>query len=480
MKTCAAYIRVSTDMQTELSPDSQLKIIKQYAKQHDMILSKDYIFADDGISGRTAEKRPEFMRMIATAKQKPRPFDTILVWKFSRFARNREDSIVYKSMLRKDCGIDVVSVSEPVGEDKTSILIEALLEAMDEYYSLNLAEEVRRGMTEKVSRGGIVVAPPQGYTVKDGKYVIEPTQAEMIRKVFADYLKGKGTHAIAKELNALGYRTKNGNLLQNRSIEYILANPTYTGKLRYTPTGKATTAHSYRTTDETIIVDGSHEPIIDTETFDAVQKLLQENKSKYPKNYHQRDIDFYFRGLIRCSSCGATLTRSTATGLQCYQYAHGVCTESHYISTNKLRDTVISAMKTDAADGAELRFIEQPKPAENKSTNDLIADQIEREKIKLERIKAAYEDGIDTLEEYKANKIKINKTIAQLKTKLTAEDDNRSSRDISAFKDKISECIDTISAADISPELFNDSLREIIAKIVFDRAKNEVRIFYKA
>lgn len=196
MKTGAAYIRVSTDMQVELSPDSQLKLIKQYAKQNDIILNKEYIFADDGISGRTAEKRPEFMRMIATAKTTPRPFDVILVWNFSRFARNREDSIVYKSMLRKECGIEVISISEPVGEDKTSILIEALLEAMDEYYSINLAEEVKRGMTEKVSRGGIVAAPPFGYTVKDGIYVPDEREAPVVKMIFEKYLAGEGTRAI--------------------------------------------------------------------------------------------------------------------------------------------------------------------------------------------------------------------------------------------------------------------------------------------
>ena len=87
--------------------------------------------------------------MIAAAKQKPAPFRVILVWKFSRFARNREDSIVYKSMLRRQCGIDVISVSEPVGDDKLSVLIEAMIEAMDEYYSINLGEEARRGMKKK-------------------------------------------------------------------------------------------------------------------------------------------------------------------------------------------------------------------------------------------------------------------------------------------------------------------------------------------
>lgn len=158
MKTAAAYIRVSTDDQVEFSPDSQLKAIRKYAKEHDMILPEEFIFADEGISGRKTDKRVEFQRMIGMAKIKPKPFDVILLWKFSRFARNREDSIVYKSMLRKQCGIEVISISEQLSEDKTSILIEALIEAMDEYYSLNLAEEVKRGMSEKFSRGGVYLS----------------------------------------------------------------------------------------------------------------------------------------------------------------------------------------------------------------------------------------------------------------------------------------------------------------------------------
>ena len=98
----AAYIRVSTDDQLEFSPDAQKHAIFQYAKKNDILINPEYIFVDEGISGRKVEKRPAFLRMIATAKSKPRPFDVILVHKFDRFARSREDSVVYKSMLRKD------------------------------------------------------------------------------------------------------------------------------------------------------------------------------------------------------------------------------------------------------------------------------------------------------------------------------------------------------------------------------------------
>ena len=86
----AAYIRVSTDDQAEYSPDAQLAEIRKYAAAHGYILPNDFIYLDEGISGKRTDKRPEFNRMIGTAKQKPRPFDAILLWKFSRFARNRE------------------------------------------------------------------------------------------------------------------------------------------------------------------------------------------------------------------------------------------------------------------------------------------------------------------------------------------------------------------------------------------------------
>ena len=123
MKIAAAYVRVSTDDQLEFSPDSQLKNIKKYAKDNDMILPEEYIFIDEGISGRNTKNRAAFLRMVGIAQSKPKPFDVILVWKFSRFARNREDSVLYKSMLRKKYKIDVVSISEPIGNDNTSIIL---------------------------------------------------------------------------------------------------------------------------------------------------------------------------------------------------------------------------------------------------------------------------------------------------------------------------------------------------------------------
>lgn len=155
----ALYIRVSTEKQEELSPDSQKRLLLDYAKSHDMIVSEKHIYIENGISGRKADKRPKFQQMIATAKSSDHPFDVILLWKFSRFARNQEESIVYKSMLRNKYSVDVVSISEPLVDGPFGSLIERIIEWMDEFYSIRLSGDVTRGMTQKALNGGLSMPP---------------------------------------------------------------------------------------------------------------------------------------------------------------------------------------------------------------------------------------------------------------------------------------------------------------------------------
>ena len=107
VKYAYGYIRVSTHDQEEISPDSQEHLLRDYAARNNIVILK--IFTDLGISGRKANKRPGFQEMIGLAKGDDHPVDQILVWKFSRFARNQEESIVYKSLLKKQHNVDVVS-----------------------------------------------------------------------------------------------------------------------------------------------------------------------------------------------------------------------------------------------------------------------------------------------------------------------------------------------------------------------------------
>ena len=221
MQKAAAYIRVSTEDQTEYSPDAQRKAIEKYAKENDMLLLQENIYIDEGISGRKAEKRPAFMQMIGDAKQKNRAFDVILVHKFDRFARNKEDSVVYKAMLRKQCNVKVISITESIEDDKFNIILESMLEAMAEYYSINLADEVKKGMTEKALRGEFQGSAPFGYKVIDSKLEINEDEKYYVEYIFEKYAENMSMIQIARNLNTMGVRTHKGNIIENRTVEYF-------------------------------------------------------------------------------------------------------------------------------------------------------------------------------------------------------------------------------------------------------------------
>lgn len=363
----AAYIRVSTEDQTEYSPDSQLKRIYEYAQRHDMQIPEDYIFIDEGISGRTASKRPAFQQMIALARRE-HPFQKILVWKFSRFARNRQDSIFYKSMLRKDCGIEVISVSEPLAQDATSILMEALLEAMDEYYSINLAQEVKRGMQERFSRGKAISIPPFGYQMGNNSFEIQSQQAQWVKIIFQDFAEGKSLKEIADRLNNAGITTSRGNPFQSRNIAYILHNPVYIGKLRKRASPPVATAYdrNYIYSDMEV-TDGIHPPIISQALWQAVQSRSMLSQYEAP-DLSPLPKEYYLKHLVYCSACRHPLIHiQSHHAFQCSRYNHGKCRVSHYIKAERLEALVTECLASWLSP-AELLVLRHPGiPAQEKN-----------------------------------------------------------------------------------------------------------------
>ena len=157
----ALYARVSSDRQdVDLSVAAQLRALRDYAERNGYLVIREYV--DEAESGRVAD-RPQFRKMLDEAAQNDAPFQEILVWKFSRFTRKREHAVAFKSMLRRR-GIRVTSITEHADDSPTGKLMEAIIECVDEFYSENLAQEVKRGMREAASRG-FWVSPyvPYGY-----------------------------------------------------------------------------------------------------------------------------------------------------------------------------------------------------------------------------------------------------------------------------------------------------------------------------
>lgn len=483
LKIGAAYIRVSDERQDEYSPDSQLKKIREYAAKEGYQIPDDYVFYDDGISGKSTRKRDEFNQMIAIAKEKDHPFDKIYVWKFSRFARNQEESLVYKNLLRKK-DVAVVSVSEPLPEGPYGALIERIIEWMDEFYLINLGSEVKRGMTEKASRGEPTCAPPFGYVMRDGQYYPDEDSgaADVVREIFHRYADGDGMREIAVALGARGVRTRYGNLPDNRWIEYVLNNPCYIGYIRWSRDGVRAVSKRDYANDNIMTVQGSHEPLVSRELWDAVKVRLEEQKRLYPA-YARREqpIEYMLKGLVRCSSCGSALATGGRSGksrtpcLQCCSYAKGSCKVSHGITIPRIEAAVIDGMRQ--AVGNQSFAVIPRKPQQTESRGIDYDKLIALEERRLERAKAAYLAGVDTIDQYAAVKAEITDKIADL-TAMREHDNAPHTLDMAAYSVKVAKVLEVITSEEIAPEAKNKALRTVVEKIVYNKPEERVEIYF--
>ena len=478
----AAYIRVSDERQDEYSPDSQLKKIREYAAKDGYIIPDEYVFYDDGISGKSVKKRDDFNRMIALAKEKTHPFDVIYVWKFSRFARNQEESMVYKNLLRKR-GVTVVSVSEPIPEGHFGSLIERIIEWTDEYYLVNLGVEVTRGMTEKATRGEPTCPPPFGYIMRDKMYYPdeESGKANIVREIFTLYANGVKQREIAMMMGERGIRTRYGKKPENRWIDYVLHNPCYIGKIRWSLDGARAVSKYDFENEKIMTVDGHHEPLISMELWDKVQKMLEEQRKVYPKYARKsQPIDHLLKGLVRCSSCGGTLAVNGKSGkagtrcLQCCNYSRGSCHTSHGITIPRIEAAFIEGLKQ--AVGAKQFTLVPTKP---KNTDHSLIDfdkLITVEERRIARAKEAYLAEIDTIEQYKQNKEEITKRIDDLIARRDKEIVKET--DIDAFAEKVSGIVDFIQREDVTAVAKNEALHTIIEKIIYEKAKGNLAIYF--
>ncbi len=334
--------------------------------------------------------------MIGLAKSADHPVDVILVWKFSRFARNQEESIVYKSLLKKQHNVDVVSVSEPLIEGPFGSLIERIIEWMDEYYSIRLSDEVLRGMKEKALRGGYQAAPCLGYkAVGNGEpFVINEETFKIVDYIFRQFdVHDQDYTAIARSLNEMGYKTQRGNLFEARSVERILKNPFYYGLVVWN-------GHA---------IIGTHEVRLTKEQFDARIEKIQ---SRYQPT-GRRNISsckHWLSGLLKCSICGASLAygnNSHSPGFQCYRYMKGKHTGSHFISERKAIAAVYKYFEMILG-GADFEF--KYRTPEDDTVNEkltVLQQELDKMDSREARIRLAFENGVDTLEEYRESKERL-------------------------------------------------------------------------
>jgi DNA invertase Pin-like site-specific DNA recombinase len=476
----------------EFSLDAQRKALIAYAESKGLDVLDEHIFVDEGKSGRTAEKRPEFMRMIGIARSKPKPFDVILVHKFDRFARNRNDSIFYKQQLRKDCQINVVSISEPLDEnDPISILIESLLEAIAEYYSANLSTEVKKGMMEKALRGEFQSSPALGYHMTGGEVVsgklvgakltIHPEESKYITYIYDQFLNHDKTQfQIAKALNEMGVTSKRGNKMDNRGVDYILRNRLYTGMVRWTP------EKTDREFDnpKTIWEKGEHDPIITENIFNAVsEKLAELDKTKKKRERPTDESSHWLSGLIKCSNCEKTLAVANKLkypSFQCHGYTHGQCAVSHSVTIKKMETAVLNEISFVLDGIGEMTFDVKEKkklPATNREKINLLQVQINKFDDKIKRADEAYISGsknIDwlnkTTKNLKKQKQEWEADIAKLKKepKIIIKE---------VISQKVGNLVELLTS-NCSTETKKRAVRSIIHKITYRKESGSIEVYY--
>ena len=311
----ALYARVSSERQAEkdLSIPAQLKALRRYALERNWEVVGEYV--DEAESARTAN-RPKFKEMVAAARRKSKPFAGVLVWKLSRFARNREDSIIYKSLLKRH-GVQVISINEPVGDGAAGKLLEGMIEVIDEFYSTNLAEDTTRGMKENAERGFHNGGrAPTGYKavkldcggVEKSKLEIEEDEQAIVRRAFQKALSGAGGKEIAKDLNETGLRTRTGKLWSITAVNYMLRNEAYTGTVVWKDgNGDVTRARN------------AHPALVSREAFDKVQQLLTDRQPRvrHPRTVSSRNL---LSSLLFCAQCGAPMVGCAAKSGQFSYY----------------------------------------------------------------------------------------------------------------------------------------------------------------
>jgi len=337
-KKAISYLRVSTrDQATRGGRDegfsipAQREANKKKARELGAIVVREY--ADKGESGRSIAGRPELKRMLAYLAEND--IDYVIVHKLDRLARNRADDVDITRAIQ-DAGVRLVSTTESIDETPGGVLLHGIMSSIAEFYSRNLAGEVVKGMTEKAKTGGTPGRVPVGYrnirTFDEGgerRYVeLDPDRAPLIRQAFELYATGDWTTGtLADHLEALGLMTiptakYPARAIPKKQLYGILTNPYYRGVVTF----------------QGIEYAGTHEPLVDPETWLQVQAVLTSKRSGEQVRVHNH----FLKSTIVCGRCGSRMVVQMTTARSGEIYAYFYCNgRKHDPTSCQLRSVLI-------------------------------------------------------------------------------------------------------------------------------------------
>ncbi|MBQ3428066.1 MAG: recombinase family protein [Clostridia bacterium] len=408
----AAYYRFSSHKQNEQSIEGQRRDCERYAEQNGIKIVKEYV--DRALTAKS-DARPAFQQVIKDSSKGI--FNTVIVWKLDRFARNRYDSAHYKAKLRKN-GVKLISAMEPIPDTPEGILMESLLEGMAEYYSADLAQKMRRGMRESARKlkmlGG---TPPLGYKRDaEGKYMIDEENAEIVKLIFEMYINGSTNTEIVKYLNKHGYRNAVNKEFTNNSIYSILGNVRYTGTYKY----------------DDIVIPDAIPVIISKETFEKAQKTKNKNRTTLRRHYSERAYPLATK--LFCSCCNSMMIGVSGTGnggryyyYRCQNHKKKLCPVKN-VRAEPLEELVVKALSKMILDDDKVREIalklyEANEAERDRSMIQSLEKQLEDCEAGIDNITKAIESGVlsksltNRLSELEDQQIDLRYSLEQEKAK---------------------------------------------------------------
>ncbi|SHH15440.1 recombinase family protein [Desulfosporosinus lacus] len=480
-KRVAAYCRVSTDLkEQETSFESQVQhYTDTIGKRTDWDLVD--IFADDGISGTTTTKRTEFLRMIKECMAGN--IDMIITKSISRFARNTEDCLHFVRKL-KDKGIAVYFETENIDTlGSGGELLLTILSGMAQDSSRNQSDVTKWGILRQFESGRVLVNTTRflGYDKnEDGELVINEEQAELVRRVFREYLEGKSYNAIAKGLTKDKIKTITGkDKWWDSTISGMLENEKYHGAALLQKTITVNFLTHKRTPNKgqspKYMIDENHLPIIDKEIFDKVQDEKERRallRGNLVGDRHKYSNKYPFSAKVFCGDCGNIFKRrqwnSTNTSKkvvwQCKTYImdgkdackakavdESVLMDAFVRTFNGIYENKQSFIKT-LTENIEMIILQRPEGNETETLDN----RIEKLKNELKRlIRFQVNNSIDS-EVYNEEYRSISEDLEEVRKKRLEHERVIESKD--GLKQRFDEILDAINSRDSLLEEFDEEI----------------------
>ena len=304
------YARYSSNNQREESLEQQIAECKRYAERNGYTITE--IYQDAAISGRT-DDRPDFQRMMKDAKKEQ--FDYIISWKSNRIGRNMTQALTNMAKLA-EYGVECLYVEEDFDNTASGRFALRNMMNVNQFYSENLAEDVKRGMLDNAQKCMVNGKISFGFKkAPDGRYAIEEKEAAIVREIFDRFRSGWIIADIMADMNNRGITTKGGKPWTFQSFQTLLQNQQYIGVYKFGD----------------VRIENGIPPILDKAVFEEVQRILSEKKR--PRGHKRNDTEYFLVGKAFCGMCGAPMTGISGTSRNGSLYSYYMCNAHHYDHT---------------------------------------------------------------------------------------------------------------------------------------------------